>query len=37
MHQDPFAQIRSRDLRNSPSLKGLARSRFLMVLPIHQT
>jgi hypothetical protein len=33
----PFAQIRSRVLRNAPSLSGRARSRFLRVLLIHKT
>jgi hypothetical protein len=32
-----FAQIRSSDRLNSPSLSGLARSRFRRVLRIHQT
>jgi len=32
----PLFQIRSWDLRNSPSFNGLANSRLLRVLPIHQ-
>ena len=32
----PFAQIRSSDLRNSPSLNGRARSRLQKTLPLHQ-
>ena len=32
-----FVHICSSDLRDSPSLKGGARSRFLKMLLIHQT
>ena len=34
--QDRFCQIRSSALRNSPSLRGLARFRLQKTLPIHQ-